>query len=212
MRTSPSPIASRARRRGRPSSRTCRSSSSEFVLDEPDRVCPSCGGGLSPMKGQYDESEMIDVVEISYRAREGEAAEVRVPLRQLRRDRARTRAGAAGQPLLARLRDQGDPRQVARSHPARAPGPHPRATRARGDIADALGSGVRRRPAALARRCRTDEARARATGDRPRSNELAAARDRCDEAVADVGADRAGRRRPSDPRRQERGDLRRARR
>lgn len=39
----------------------------EFVLDEPDRICPSCGGGLSPMKGQYDESEMIDVVEVSYR-------------------------------------------------------------------------------------------------------------------------------------------------
>jgi transposase len=39
----------------------------EFLLDEADRVCPSCGGGLSPMKGQYDESEMIDVVEVSYR-------------------------------------------------------------------------------------------------------------------------------------------------
>jgi transposase len=39
----------------------------EFLLDEADRTCPSCGGGLSPMKGQYDESEMIDVVEVSYR-------------------------------------------------------------------------------------------------------------------------------------------------
>jgi transposase len=38
----------------------------EFVLDEPDRVCPSCGAGLLPMTGQYDESEMIDVVEVSY--------------------------------------------------------------------------------------------------------------------------------------------------
>jgi transposase len=38
----------------------------EFLLDEPDRVCPSCGGGLAPMKGQYDESEMIDVVEVRY--------------------------------------------------------------------------------------------------------------------------------------------------
>jgi transposase len=38
----------------------------EFVLDEADRVCPSCGGGLLPMKSQYDESEMIDVVEVSY--------------------------------------------------------------------------------------------------------------------------------------------------
>ena len=42
--------------------------------------------------------------------------------------------------------------------------------------------------------------------------ELAATRDRCDEAVADVVPDRARRRRASDPRRQERGDLRRARR
>ena len=39
----------------------------EFLLDEADRVCTSCGGGLSPMKGQYDESEMIDVVEVNYR-------------------------------------------------------------------------------------------------------------------------------------------------
>ncbi len=39
----------------------------EFLLDDADTLCPSCGGGLSPMKGQYDESEMIDVVEVSYR-------------------------------------------------------------------------------------------------------------------------------------------------
>jgi transposase len=39
----------------------------EFVLDEPDRTCPSCGGGLGAMKGQFDESEMIDVVEVEYR-------------------------------------------------------------------------------------------------------------------------------------------------
>lgn len=38
-----------------------------FELDEADRVCPSCGGGLSPMTGQFEESEMIDVVEVSYR-------------------------------------------------------------------------------------------------------------------------------------------------
>jgi len=38
-----------------------------FELDEADRVCPSCGGGLSPMAGQFEESEMIDVVEVSYR-------------------------------------------------------------------------------------------------------------------------------------------------
>ena len=39
----------------------------EFVLDDADRTCPSCGGGLGALKGQFDESEMIDVVEVSYR-------------------------------------------------------------------------------------------------------------------------------------------------
>ena len=38
-----------------------------FELDTADRMCPSCGGALQPMKGQFDESEMIDFVEISYR-------------------------------------------------------------------------------------------------------------------------------------------------
>lgn len=39
----------------------------EFVLDDADRTCPSCRGVLAPMKGQFDESEMIDVVDVSYR-------------------------------------------------------------------------------------------------------------------------------------------------
>jgi transposase len=38
-----------------------------FTLDDADRACPSCGGELKPMEGQFDESEMIDVVEVSYR-------------------------------------------------------------------------------------------------------------------------------------------------
>jgi transposase len=38
-----------------------------FLLDEADRGCPSCGGELAPMKDQYEESEMIDVIEVSYR-------------------------------------------------------------------------------------------------------------------------------------------------
>ncbi len=38
----------------------------EFTLDDADRPCPSCGGDLKPMVGQFDESEMIDVVEVSY--------------------------------------------------------------------------------------------------------------------------------------------------
>jgi len=37
-----------------------------FTLDEPDRTCPSCGGELREMVGQVEESEMIDVVEVSY--------------------------------------------------------------------------------------------------------------------------------------------------
>jgi transposase len=38
-----------------------------FELDAADTMCPSCGGTLSPMKGQFETSEMIDVVEVSYR-------------------------------------------------------------------------------------------------------------------------------------------------
>jgi transposase len=38
-----------------------------FELDAADKTCPSCGGALAPMKGQFETSEMIDVVEVSYR-------------------------------------------------------------------------------------------------------------------------------------------------
>jgi transposase len=38
-----------------------------FELDVADRTCPTCGGELTPMKDQFEESEMIDFVEISYR-------------------------------------------------------------------------------------------------------------------------------------------------
>jgi len=38
-----------------------------FELDDADRTCPSCGGGLAPMADQFETSEMIDVVEVSYR-------------------------------------------------------------------------------------------------------------------------------------------------
>jgi transposase len=38
-----------------------------FELDEADKTCPSCGGALAPMKEQFETSEMIDVVEVSYR-------------------------------------------------------------------------------------------------------------------------------------------------
>lgn len=38
-----------------------------FELDEADTVCRSCGGQLTPMAGQFEESEMLDVIEVSYR-------------------------------------------------------------------------------------------------------------------------------------------------
>jgi transposase len=38
-----------------------------FELDAADKTCPSCGGELRPMKGQFETSEMVDVVEVSYR-------------------------------------------------------------------------------------------------------------------------------------------------
>lgn len=37
-----------------------------FTLDDPDRACPSCGGELRPMKDQFEESELIDVIEVRY--------------------------------------------------------------------------------------------------------------------------------------------------
>ena len=37
-----------------------------FTLDAADMTCPSCGGELSPMTGQFDTSEMVDVVEVRY--------------------------------------------------------------------------------------------------------------------------------------------------
>jgi transposase len=35
----------------------------EHALDEADRMCPSCGGALAEMQGQFEESEEIDVVQ-----------------------------------------------------------------------------------------------------------------------------------------------------
>ena len=37
-----------------------------YELDEPDRVCPSCGGELKVLEGQAERSEMVDVVEVRY--------------------------------------------------------------------------------------------------------------------------------------------------
>lgn len=38
-----------------------------FELDEADKACPQCGGELEPLTDQYESSEMVDVVELSYR-------------------------------------------------------------------------------------------------------------------------------------------------
>jgi transposase len=38
-----------------------------YKLDDADHVCPACGGGLEPMEGQFEPSEMVDVVDVSYR-------------------------------------------------------------------------------------------------------------------------------------------------
>ncbi len=38
-----------------------------FELDEPDKACPQCGGELKPLAGQYESSEMVDIVEVSYK-------------------------------------------------------------------------------------------------------------------------------------------------
>lgn len=37
-----------------------------FTLDDADRPCPSCGGDLRPMTGQFEESELIDLIEVRY--------------------------------------------------------------------------------------------------------------------------------------------------
>ncbi len=38
-----------------------------FELDEADRVCPECGDVLAPTAGDVETSEMVDVVEVTYR-------------------------------------------------------------------------------------------------------------------------------------------------
>jgi len=38
-----------------------------YELDEPDRMCPKCGGELAPMAGQFEESEVVDVVSREFR-------------------------------------------------------------------------------------------------------------------------------------------------
>lgn len=37
------------------------------TLDEAERICDACGGDLHAMAGQFEESELIDVIEVEYR-------------------------------------------------------------------------------------------------------------------------------------------------
>lgn len=39
----------------------------EHELDQPDTICPKCGGALAEMQGQAEESEEIDVIRSEYR-------------------------------------------------------------------------------------------------------------------------------------------------
>ena len=38
-----------------------------FALDEPDRMCPKCGGELTEMAGQFEEADVIEVVSREFR-------------------------------------------------------------------------------------------------------------------------------------------------
>ena len=73
-----------------------------FEIDLADRMCPSCGGGLSEMKPGRDVGD--DRRRRSQLSRRpGRAAEVRLQVRRLRRDGSRSRARCFGKSVLARL-------------------------------------------------------------------------------------------------------------
>ena len=38
-------------------------------LDDADKICPECGGVLGEIEGQFEESELIDVVDVTYKLR-----------------------------------------------------------------------------------------------------------------------------------------------
>lgn len=38
-----------------------------YELDAADKTCVACGGELAPMVGQFEESELVDLIEVSYR-------------------------------------------------------------------------------------------------------------------------------------------------
>ena len=59
-RVTPVPIPMLARRGGGPQRELALAHVDQvFELDAADRTCPSCGGGLEPMPGQFETSEMV---------------------------------------------------------------------------------------------------------------------------------------------------------
>ena len=40
-----------------------------LLLDDADQICPKCGEALHPIEGQFEESELIDVVDVKYELR-----------------------------------------------------------------------------------------------------------------------------------------------
>ena len=60
----------RGRRRSaatvRRSSRSCPVVEVDHKLDDADKTCPTCGGGLDEMEGQYEEHDEIDVVPLHF--------------------------------------------------------------------------------------------------------------------------------------------------
>ena len=157
-----------------------------YELDEADLICPSCGGELEDARGSRR------ALRDGRRRRgplppgRGRAAEIRVPLRRLRRDGARSGAGGRRRSLLAALRGEGRDRQVRRPRPPRATGAHPEAARREGDEPDPVGPGLGDQlvaPPGLRRALRPG---ARAERDRRRPDWVAEPRQEEREAVADV--------------------------
>ena len=49
-----------------------------YELDDADLVCPCCGKTLEPLAGQYETSEMVDVIVVRYCVKHVRRTEVHV--------------------------------------------------------------------------------------------------------------------------------------
>jgi transposase len=63
----------------------------EHDLDEPDKMCPACGGALQEMAGHYEEHDEIDVVPLRFVDLAPPPQEVSVRVRRLHRNSPRPR-------------------------------------------------------------------------------------------------------------------------